>query len=166
MIARQRKQSLHCTRTVPSIGRARLHARGWWAALLAATITFPLSAATCNLDIQGVSFGNYDFLSSQDLDGVGHVTVTCDVSTSYTIALSQGNGTYAVRLMNSGPHQLAYNLYTDVSHTTVWGDGSSGSTVVNGNGTNVDHAVYGSAAAGQNPYVGSYSDAITVTLTF
>lgn len=133
------------------------------AAALAATA---LHAATCSLNVQPLGFGNYDFQSSQNLDSVGHVIVTCDVSTSFSIALSPGAGTFAARAMQNGTHQLAYNLYTDATQTTVWGDGSGGSAIVNGSGTNVDEVVYGSAPAGQNPYVGIYSDAITVTLSF
>jgi spore coat protein U-like protein len=126
----------------------------------------PLHAATCSLSVQPLAFGNYDFQSSQDLESVGHVIVTCDVSSSFTIALSPGNGSFAVRSMQNGSHQLFYNLYTDPTRTMVWGDGSGGSTVVGDSGIEVDRAVYGSVPAGQNPYIGVYSDAITVTLSF
>ena len=154
-------------RAVPSTASsARLQAYSWLLAIAAALAAAPSNAATCTLSTQGVNFGSYDFLSSQNLVGVGHVVVSCDASTSYTIGLSPGSGSYMARLMTHGPHKLAYNLYTDATQTTVWGDGSSGTAVVGGTGTEVDHTVHGSAPAGQNPYVGSYSDAITVTLTF
>jgi len=147
----------------------RCTTRQWLACLLGAAgllAMAPLHAATCNLSVQPLNFGNYDFQSSQDLESVGHVIVTCDVSTSFTIALSPGGGTYAARSMQNGVHRLAYNLYTDPTQTMVWGDGSGGSTVVGDSGTQVDRTVYGNAPAGQNPYIGIYSDAITVTLTF
>lgn len=134
------------------------------AAVLAAA---PLAAATCGLNTQGVNFGSYDFQSSQNLDSVGHVTVTCDVSTPYTIVLSPGlTGTFTSRIMQSGAHQLIYNLYTDLAHSSVWGDGTGSSVTVGGAGTNTDYPVYGSVPAGQNPYIGSYSDVVTVTLNF
>lgn len=160
---RLRKQSEDHS-SVPK--RLHRHALGRLTAVAMVFMTTPLCAATCTLGIQGVSFGNYDFLSSQNLDGVGNVSVTCDVSTSYTIALSPGTGTYALRLLSNGSYQLTYNLYTDAAHTTVWGDGSSGSSIVSGSGTSAGYSAYGSIPAGQNPYAGSYSDAITVTLTF
>lgn len=142
----------------------RCHPRG---CLLAFALLFArFASATCSLNLQGVNFGSYDFMSSQNLDSTGHVTVTCDVSSSFSISLSTGAGTYASRTMQSGTHQLNYNLYTDPAHTTVWGDGTAGSVVVSGSGTNVDEVIYGSAPAGQNPYIGAYSDAIVVTLTF
>lgn len=132
----------------------------------AATAAPSSIAATCNLQVQGVNFGSYDFQSSQNLDSVGHVIVTCDASTSYSIALGPGTGTYDTRLLQNGSHQLAYNLYTDVIHSTVWGDGSGNSDLINGSGTDADYPVYGSMPAGQNPYVGAYSDVVTVVLTF
>jgi spore coat protein U-like protein len=124
-------------------------------------------AATCSLNAQGVNFGGYDFLSDQNLDGVGYVTVTCDASSSYTIALNAGTaGSYAGRVMQSGSHKLRYNLYVDANHTVVWGDGSAGTETIGGSGTDTNYPVYGSVPAGQNPIVGDYSDVITVTLTF
>ena len=141
--------------------------------LLAATLSLaalvlagPAAAATCSVSAQGVNFGSYDFTSNQPLDSVGHVLVTCDTSTSYTIALSPGTGTFTNRILQSGTNQLLYNLYTDTTHQTIWGDGSSGTMTVSGSSTNGDYPVYGRVPAGQNPYVGSYSDAITVTLTY
>lgn len=135
--------------------------------MVAMLASMPLAAATCGLNVQGVSFGSYDFQSSQNLDSVGRITVTCDVSASYTIALSPGlTGTFTSRIMQNGSHQLSYNLYTDLAHVGIWGDGAGGSTTVSGSGTAVDYSVYGSIPAGQNPYVGSYSDAVTVTLSF
>lgn len=145
-----------------SLVRHRLRMLAWISAVLAA----PAASATCTLSVQGVNFGGYDFMSSQNLDSVGHAIVSCDVSTSFSIALSTGAGSYASRAMQNGAHQLSYNLYTDAAHTMVWGDGTGGSVVVSGSGTSVDEVVYGSAPAGQNPFLGSYSDAITVTLTF
>lgn len=139
----------------------------WLSAFALLALLFaPIASATCSLGVQGVNFGDYDFLSSQNLDSVGHVTVTCDVSASFTISLSTGAGTYASRTMQSGTHQLHYNLFTDAAHTIVWGDGTGGSATVSGSGTSIDEIVYGSVPAGQNPYVGTYSDTIVVTLTF
>lgn len=139
----------------------------WMFGLVAMLAATPLAAATCGLSVQGVNFGSYDFQSSQNLDSVGRITVTCDVSASYTIALSPGlTGTFTSRILQNGPHQLSYNLYTDLAHVSIWGDGTGGSTTMSGSGTTVDYPVYGSIPAGQNPYVGSYSDAVTVTLSF
>lgn len=47
-----------------------------------------------------------------------------------------------------------------------WGDGSPGTATVNGSGTTHTFTVYGRIPARQNAVVGSYSDTITVTITF
>lgn len=124
-------------------------------------------AAQCTLSVQGVAFGAYDVFSSQSLDSTGNIAVSCDVATSYTLTISPGAGSYASRAMTNGPHRLNYNLFTDATHTTVWGDGTGGSASVAGaGGITANHTVYGRVPAGQNAYVGAYGDNLTVTLTF
>lgn len=126
----------------------------------------PLHAA-CTVSTNGVIFGNYD---GSEMPGNGTIMVTgCPASTPYTITLSPGfSGNFITRTMqNTGDasHTLSYNLYTDPSLANVWGNGTDSSTV-SGTGTDGTYTVYGRILAGQNPYVGTYSDAIIVTLQF
>lgn len=125
-----------------------------------------LLAATCTVTTSGIAFGSYDPLLNQNVDSVASISVNCDEATAYSIALSPGSGSYAARAMTSGSHQLLYNLYVDATLTTVWGDGSGPSAVVSANQALADHTAYGRIPAGQNAYVGVYSDTIVVTLTF
>lgn len=123
--------------------------------------------AGCSVNAQSVNFGNYSPFSSQPTDSAGNIGVTCDVITSYSIALSAGGGTYTARVMTSAGHLLYYNLYSDIGRNIVWGDGIGGvSSTLSGSGTSVNHPVYGRIPARQNAYVGSYGDTITVTLNF
>lgn len=122
--------------------------------------------ATCSVSTTGVNFGSYDVFSNVNSDGAGSVSVSCDAAASYSIAISSGNGPYALRLMVSGTHQLAYNLYRDASRSTIWGDGTGGSAVVSGSGTGATHTVYGRIPSRQNVYAGSYSDNIVVIVTY
>lgn len=123
-------------------------------------------AVSCNVSSSGVSFGSYDPFSNQSLDTTGNVNVSCDVSASYSIALSQGGGSYASRAMTSGGHLLYYNLYTDATRTIVWGDGTASTATISSSGTIGNHTVYGRIPARQNANVGAYNDVITMTLTF
>lgn len=132
--------------------------------LLAAPL--PAWSATCSISTTGVNFGSYDVFSNLSSDGVGSVSVNCDAAASYSIAISSGNGSYASRWMASGAHQLAYNLYREASRSTVWGDGTGGSAVVNGSGTGATHTVYGRIPSRQNVHAGSYSDNIVVIVTY
>jgi spore coat protein U-like protein len=124
------------------------------------------AAALCVVSAQGVAFGAYDTLSGALVDGVGNVAVDCAPAAAYTISLSPGTGSYAARIMASGPYRLGYNLFTDASRTTIWGDGTGTTATVSGSGTVVNHTVYGRIPGAQNVNVGSYSDTITVTLVF
>jgi spore coat protein U-like protein len=134
------------------------------AALL--TIASQETHAACNLNVQGVIFGSYDVFNVQSVESTGNVAVTCDVSTPYSIAFTPGSGSYASRTLTSGPNTLGYNLYSDPARTSVWGDGTAGTMTVSGSATSANHTVYGRIPARQNVFAGSYSDLITVTLTF
>ena len=123
-------------------------------------------AAGCTVTVVNVAFGGYDVFQQQDTETTGSVNVTCDSSASYTISLSAGLGTFAARAMLSGSQQLSYNLFTDPQRLTIWGDGSSGTATVSASGTGASYTVYGMIPARQNVPAGTYSDTITVTVTY
>jgi spore coat protein U-like protein len=75
------------------------------------------------------------------------------------------------RLMtrSGGSETLRYNLYTTPSHTSIWGDGSTGTLFVSGtgNGSEQRYSVHGRMPAqSPTPNPGGYSDTITVTMTY
>lgn len=150
---------------------------------MAAGLTFLLLAGTayaapqCTISASPVIFGNYDPLSATPVTGTGTLTFLCQSGVTgggitYTISLSSGSGTYTQRTLTSGPNVLNYNLYTDSTLTTVWGDGSSGSATVSTTiskpqaSAGVTNIVYGNIPAMQDVVPGSYTDNITVTVTF
>lgn len=136
------------------------------AILTVSTTATPASAVTCEISPQSVSFGSYDTLSAQPVDGVGNISVRCDAEASFSISLGSGSGTFSARVMPSGANVLEYNLYTDPSRLTVWGDGTSGTSTVSGAAATADVAVYGRIPARQNVPAGTYSDVVVVTLTY
>ncbi len=129
-------------------------------------VSSSLWAAICTVSTSGIAFGGYDPFVSQHVDSVATIGVSCDTTTSYSIALSTGSGTYDSRVMTSGIHHLLYNLYTDATLTTVWGDGTGQSATVSDMQSIANHTVYGRIPALQDAYVGVYSDTIVITLTF
>lgn len=135
-------------------------------ALLATAAAAPAAAASCNVSPQGVSFGSYDTLSPSPQDGVGNIAVSCDSTTSLTISLSAGSGSYPERHMVAGAGALPYNLYTDASRIIVWGDGSGSTGTVSATAAAADIAVYGRVPARANVTVGSYTDTIVVTVSY
>lgn len=122
--------------------------------------------AACTISTSGIAFGGYDPFVNQDVDSAANISVNCDATTPYSIALSTGTGSYEARVMTSGIHHLLYNLYVDATLTTVWGDGTGHSATVSDTQAVANHTVYGRIPARQDAYVGTYSDTIVITITF
>jgi len=145
-------------------------------AAFAAALVLPSaqSLAACQIgSVSSVAFGPYDVYSAIADAGVGSFSVSncSDASRAYIASLSTGYGSYSTRIMRSGSNQLQYNLYTSNAYATVWGD-HSGSTVTisntnaKGGGVGPTHTIYGLIPAGQDAAVGSYTDSITITISF
>ncbi|MFA5083155.1 MAG: spore coat U domain-containing protein [Hydrogenophilaceae bacterium] len=141
---------------------------------LAATATANLSvtatvAATCSVATSPVAFGT--IVSSTSNAATGTVTVTCTNGTTYSIAL--GDGLYyssgrRMRSTTSTYEYLPYDLYQEVGHTTLWGDGIHGTVMgsLTGNGSEQAYTVYGLIPINQYPKADSYADTVQVTVTY
>ena len=138
------------------------------------------AACTCSVVTTSVAFGAYNPLAFGNTDSTGSVKVSCGgvagLLIPFNIALSAGSSaSYAGRRLRSGGNSLGYNLYTDASYATVWGDGSSATQLqsssvildVLGLAPAQTFVVYGRIPGRQTTAVpGSYSDTISVTLTY
>ncbi len=140
-----------------------------------ATTTFTVSATivgACAVTATNLAFGNYNPASATALDGTSAVAVSCTSGTTFTTALNigTGGGSFATRTMISGVDTLDYNLFTSAARTTIWGDGTAGTSTVPGTGTGlltpVNLTVHGRIPAGQDRPTGVYTSLITVTVTF
>ena len=136
--------------------------------LLVTCLLLPVCARAnkCTLTITNVAFGSYDVFVKTNTTSTGSVQVSCNQILSYTVSMSAGSGTLTSRVMKSGSYQLDYNLYTNATYTTIWGDGTSGTSTVSATAIGATYTVYGQIPALQNVPVGSYSDTITVTVTY
>jgi spore coat protein U-like protein len=175
--------------------------------LIAAGFSSPLWAdpTTCTISDTGVAFGNYDPTIGAANTSLGSITVVCTpgctvpiiivcvgyngLNSTITLSASTSNGSFSPRqLIGSGGRTLAYNLYVDINHTTIFGNGSSGTGDVTYcfTGSNVSSCsgatytgspagpssqsqtvpVYGLLPAGQNVSSGAYADTLTATVTF
>jgi spore coat protein U-like protein len=126
------------------------------------------AVASCTVSTTSVAFGAYDPQSSTALDGVGSVKTVCNSSTtSASIAISAGNsGVFTTRTMKSGIYNLNYNLYTATTRTVIWGNGTTGNSTKSVGAGTVTSTVYGRITAQQNVGAGTYTDSLTVTVTF
>ena len=126
------------------------------------------AVTTCTVSATTVAFGVVQF---SVVNSTGTVTINCNANdASITVALSTGgSASYAPRKMSSGANKLQYNLYKDSAHTLVWGNGTSGTVTNTGSAiANValKFTVYGQVPAQALPAPGSYTDSITVTVTY
>lgn len=127
---------------------------------------------TCStVTATALGFGDYDPLSGTDKDSTSTIDVTCTNGTPFIVKLNGGtNGTITQRKLkeDAGSDELNYNLYTDASRSTLWGDGSTGQTLNDtGTGSAVQETVYGRISGGQtSKTAGSYSDTINVTVDY
>ncbi len=131
------------------------------------------AAASCSWrTVVGVNFGTYDVFTATPNDSTGTLTYRCTGSAgAVSIDLSRGSApSFSPRYMLNGAQQLNYNLYLDSAHTSIWGDGTSGTvhyTINNpANGQNVSVTVYGRAPASQDIGTGAYADTIVATINF
>ena len=139
----------------------------------------PALGQSCVASATGESFGSYNPFSGMAATSTATLSVTCQsaaaVLVSYTIALGAGGGgTVAARSMGGGASQLPYQLYRDIAHTQIWGDGTGGSQAVTDSYllsvvTPVirTYAAYGLIPAGMSGVTpGLYGDTVTVLLSY
>lgn len=132
----------------------------------------PVRAACQVSNVSALAFGSYNVLSPASTTTTGSFNVrNCSGGgRTYTATFSAGNGTLAARHLRSGTNTLGYNIYKDAAYTQILGNGSGGTaTIANtntGSGTGPTHTLYGLIPAGQDVPAGSYTDSLTITLTF
>jgi spore coat protein U-like protein len=138
------------------------------------------AVCTCTVATTNVAFGNYAPLAFGNTDTTGTIKINCGgvvgLLIPFNIAISAGSSaSYTNRKMKSGSNALTYNLYTDASYTTIWGDGSSATQIVSssvtldalGTAPAQTFYVYGRIPGRQITAVpGVYNDSIAVTLTY
>jgi spore coat protein U domain-containing protein, fimbrial subunit CupE1/2/3/6 len=143
----------------------------WMSAAGLILVGSPAVAAVCTVGNGSLAFGSLlGFAPTTTLNGSGTFSVTCTVSAPYTIALEKGLGpNINSRLMklSGGSATISYQLYQDAGHSTVFGDGTTGSAK-GGVGTGAAQLidVFGQIASQNVAAVGVYSDSITVTAIF
>jgi spore coat protein U-like protein len=145
-----------------------------------ATSSFQVTAtvlSTCSATATPVAFPNYTPGGGQ-VTANGTISVKCTNTSPYNVALNVGSSTgdaFTQRLMTlaAGTATLQYNLYTTAGFATVFGDGTGATAKVAGTGAGLATAttvtVYGrvlDSAANQAIAPGSYSDTITVTVSY
>jgi spore coat protein U domain-containing protein, fimbrial subunit CupE1/2/3/6 len=126
-------------------------------------------APVCTIVTSDLAFGAYDPLVANarvGLDAEASVTVTCTRAVPGAVAVD--GGLYGGRRMASGAQRLAYQIYKDASHATVWQAGPEGGVAIVGGGATQPERVtlFGRIPPGQVVLSGRYTDSITATVQF
>lgn len=131
------------------------------ALLTLACIAQSANAQTCALTISTLNFGTY---SATLLNGTAAGTVTC--AGAWDIPLNAGTGagaTETIRKMTGpGGATLNYELFTNATRTTNWGNTTGNELTGTGN-TSI--TVYGQIPAGQYAAQGTYTDTVSSATT-
>lgn len=118
-----------------------------------------------------MNFGSYDPTDaniSSPLNSASAFTLRCSQGSTATISLN--DGLYPLgnfRRLRSGVNDyLNYNLFKDAGRNSIWNTSNTVDYVANNNNPQT-FTVYGQIPAGQtNVGVGSYSDTVTISVTF
>jgi spore coat protein U-like protein len=125
-------------------------------------------AKQCTVSATTLDFGTIGLLTA-NTPGTSQIGVQCANRSAYSIGLNQGlNGaTINTREMALGANLIGYQLYSNSPRTVVWGNTVGTNTIAGtGNGSVQNLTVYGSVPAQTTPAAGTYTDTITVTVTY
>jgi len=131
----------------------------------------------CNVQSGTLAFGSASLLTSP-INGTGSVAVQCSNLAAYSVGLGAGNyanGSQRRMYSSATGGYVNYNLYTDSGYSDPWTTTTSASSCTNGastcylgtgNGNYQTVPVYGTVPTQLGPAAGSYSDTVTVTVTY
>jgi spore coat protein U-like protein len=151
------------------------------AASAALAVAAPAQAllATCTVNSPSIAFGSYSVISGTPLQSTATVTLSCTADlivgllVNFNVSLSPGNsGNELARYMSSAGSHLNYNIYTNSTYTSIWGDGSNGTSQLSGSftavigGASQSITVYGQIPVAQPVPVGSYGDSLVITVSY
>jgi spore coat protein U-like protein len=123
----------------------------------------------CTVSATTLDFGAPAAFLTSNVDSTSTVTTQCTNGTPYQIGFNNGaHATGTTRRMGGGSSEfITYELYRDSNRTLRWG-GTPNTDTVNGTGNGLaqGNTVYGRVAPQATPSPSSYSDTITINVTY
>lgn len=143
-------------------GRPAVGATDTGTLTVTATVT-----SNCALSGGTLAFGTYVSGQTTNLDVQGSINyVNCPVGT-LTLELDNGaNASGSQRRMKSGNNFLNYEIYKTSARSSAWRTGADAVQLQLLQAGSGSVPVYGRIPAGQSVPPGSYTDTVTITLTF
>ena len=149
------------------------------AATATANLTVQITiTASCTINAATLDFGTNagTALLSGNTDASTTVSVTCTNGTPYAVGMDTGaNASASQRRMKSGANFINYNLYVDAARTNAWTTSASATTCTaanscylgTGDGIAQSISIYGRVpTVPLAPAPGSYTDTVTMTITY
>lgn len=125
--------------------------------------------AQCVVSASDLDFGTRGVLNT-DTDATNTISVQCTNTLPFSIGLNAGSGTGATvanRLMTGGTATIGYTIYSNAARTAVWGNTPPTDTVAGtGTGAVQTFTAYGRVPIQATPVAGTYTDIVTVTVTY
>lgn len=131
--------------------------------------------SACTVSVATLNFGGSidPLAAATPIDATSTLTVVCTNTTPYAVSLDAGlnaggAANFGGRTMKSGAHSLGYQLYTTAARAVVWGDGTGGSAPVSGTGIGSSQSltIHGRLPSLSGVVPGTYSDTVTVTISY
>lgn len=124
----------------------------------------------CNISASNIVFPTAGVLNSA-LSATGTITAQCTSGDAFKISLNGGTSNQVgarTMVLSGGNATVGYQIYSDSQHTTTWGDGTGGTSTVNGTGSGntTSFTMYGVVPAQGTPQPGNYTDSVTATISF
>ena len=157
-----------------ALGIAALLASNSAYAVTTVTTTFQakiIITAQCLINSASIlDFGTSGVLAA-NIDQTSTVSVTCTNTTPYNVGLNAGANGVSVstrKLKNATTSELiAYSIFSDTGRTVNWGNTVGTDTIAGtGNGAAQSLTLYGRVTPQTTPTPGTYTDTVTVTVTY
>jgi spore coat protein U-like protein len=132
------------------------------------------NSCIASINATDLDFGSVSSLTTAR-DSTSTITLTCPPNVNWKLGLNNGLHASSTQRRMAGPtgQYVEYELYRDAGRSQRWGNDTTGGTdTVNGNGSNHGQGsgngltVYGRVPAQPEAASGSYSDTVTITLTY
>ncbi len=135
-------------------------------------------AMSCTISAGAMTFVSYNPTATVDNDANASITSTCTAGGAAVITMDEGGRAQSgssdaipLRAMwngseGEGAEDLLYHVYSDSAGGTVWGNTSDTGKSITADGTAQAFTAYGRIPKNQTVGAGSFSDSVTVTLTY
>lgn len=126
----------------------------------------------CTVTASPMAFGTLTTLGTANIDTSAAIALTCTPNAAYDVSLdlgiNAGAGTQR-ELVNGADatQRIAYDVYQDAARTAAWSSGAGNTVAGTATGGVAALTAYGRIPASASAVTsGSYSDSVTVTVTF